>query len=609
MKRLCNFFIEHKAIVLLATALGFFVISPSFLYPLLAGNSYRGVDIGSWVDYSYYLGKGREILEGHSLGNDNLKIGKDASSDPHQVYIEYLFLGPLRLLGLGDVMAFYITQLYYVVAIFGIIGLALLIYFFILYLSGGNKLLAITIALFTIGGYTLVKLYHDPVTMERPDFNMFVRPIIPLYGLLTLFAYLNVLIRSLRSDRWKNVYWSGLLFGTLFYVYPFTWTFAGALTGSLLLVYIVFRKTVQVKKVLAVMAIGLVVGSYTLVRTVTFPYSTMGKQIMYFAIDDTNNHTPYPVSKLSVLVLILLALYAYKNRKDESLPLLLAIVLASWICLNQQVITGQSPQLLHYFWYFTIPTSIVVGSYLAWSLVQSMQLKFVQKYGWIALVALIVVAFFTTARQQYLGTLATFDLRQHAQDYRPIFDVLNRDPKPGVILDSQAFFAKYLIVYTRHDLFWHSQALVFNTPIERIIDALYVYAYLDKETRNDFVARLKRSDYESGPGDYGDDRQYPFIYRFLTSYWSGFSPNAYSFGLAAQNPVVMAKRDEGLSRLFDGYKKVASSQGIMDILKKSEVNYIVWDRNQNPTWDLSFLKGKLQELVVSNGVYLYKVVW
>ena len=406
MKKLFSFFIEHGTIILLAFAMGFLVVSPSFIYPLIAGKSYQGVDIGSWVDYSYYLGKGREILEGHSLGNNNLKIGKDASSDPHQVYIEYLFLGPLRLLGLGDILAPYITQLYYIITVLGIVVLALLIYFFILYLSG-NKLLAITIALFTIGGNTLVKLYHDSITMERPNFNMFIRPIIPLYGLIGLFAYLNVFIRSLKLGTRYNIFLSGILLGSLFYVYPFTWTFALALTGSLLLIYIFFRNPVQAKKVLIIIVIGIIVGLYTLVRTYNFSHSDMGRQIMYFAIDDTNNHTPYPISKLSVLVLILLALYSYKNRKDYSCPLLFAIILASWICLNQQIITGKSPQLLHYFWYFTIPTSIVVGFYLAWSLLQKIQLNFVRKYSWVVLVILIAVAFFTTAKQQYIGTLAT----------------------------------------------------------------------------------------------------------------------------------------------------------------------------------------------------------
>jgi hypothetical protein len=474
----------------------------------------------------------------------------------------------------------------------------------------GDKWLAIAVAFFSIGGHTLLKLTHNAVTMERPDFNMFVRPIIPLYGLLFLFAYLNVLARALKSGGWKNIFCAGISFGALFYVYPFTWTFALALMGSLVLVHVVLRNTAQVKMVLIIMAIGLAVGSYTLMKTYTFPHSVIGRQILYYAIDDTKNHTPAHVSKISLLVLALLAIFAYQNRKNESLPLLLAIILSSWICLNQQVITGQSPQIMHYFWYFTIPTSIVVGFYLAWSLLQNTKLSFVRKYGWIVLVLLIAGAFFTAARQQYLGTLATFELRQYAQSYRTVFDALNRDPKPGVILSSQHFFGQYLIVYTQHDLFWHSQALVFNTPLERITGALYVYMYLDKEARNDFVPRLKRIGTEPEASDYGDNRQYPIIYRFLSGYWSGFSANAYSLGLQAQDSAVLAKRDEGISRLFEGYKKAASNpQGIIDILKSSDVNYIVWDKNKNPTWDLSFLSSLLQEVVVSNGIYLYKIVW
>ncbi|QQG42865.1 MAG: hypothetical protein HYW15_01505 [Candidatus Giovannonibacteria bacterium] len=574
-----GFLKEHRFILISAIFLALAVISPTLLFPLLAGDSYKGINLGEWDDDAAYIAKGREILESHSLGNIFLKIGKNDSSDPHQVYIEYLLLAPVRMLGLSSVAKSHIVALYGFYAFLGVALLILFIYFFVLNLSG-NKLLSAAAALFAVGGHELVKLYHLPVTAVAYNFNIFSRPIMPVYGLLALFIYINLLAKSLRESGWRCVFWAGISFGALFYVYPYTWTFALALTGSLFLIYLFLRDWGQAKKVFYISAIGFAVGSYALVLFLSFISSEIGKQIAGFTT--FISHAPAPFSKLSFLILIMAIIYAYKNRDKKDYPILLAIILASWITLNQQVITGRDPQGVdHYFWYFTIPTSIVAGSYVSWALVWGWERGklILQKYGSALLGIVIIVAFLNTAGQQYARTIVMMGTKEYAQSYRPIIDTLNRDPKPGVILSSELFYGEFFPVYTDHDLFWAMHAFNFATPIERMKDALYLYAYLDKEARGDFAGALYKIDAGGVKKAYG--RHYSSIYTALS-------------------------REKTIDLLSGEYKKIVDNpEGIINILKKAEVNYIVWDKNTNPEWDLSPLANNLQEIAASNNIYLY----
>ncbi|OGF64225.1 hypothetical protein A2661_00575 [Candidatus Giovannonibacteria bacterium RIFCSPHIGHO2_01_FULL_45_24] len=600
-----NFFTEHKFILSSAVGLALLVISPALLFPFMAGDAYKGINIGEWSDDFHYIAKGREILEGHSLGNIFLKIGKNDSSDPHQVYIEYLLLAPVKLLGLSRAAVDYIVPVYTLYAFLGVVLLIFSIYFFILRLSA-HKLLSAAIALFTIGGYSLVKLYHVPITATNPDPNIFSRPIMPVYGLLALFIYINLLARSLKSSERKHVLWSGIAFGALFYVYPYTWTFASALTGSLFLIYLCLRDWESAKKVFWVSAIGLAVGAYTLFKTFSFQYSEIGKQILYYGT--TLNHAPAPFSKILFLVLILSIIFAYRNKWGKNAPLLLSVVLANWIALNQQVITGRVPQLMHYFWYFTIPTSIVVGAYLGWALVCGAERGklMLRKYGTIFLAALIIAAYFNAASRQYQVTLITREAKEYRQNYRPIIDALKSDAEPGVVLASSLPYAMLFPVYTHHDLFWgHATALVYNTPMERITDSLYVYMYLDKDARDNFLGRLRDVDAGYGVGGEWGTSFYPLIYFFVAGFNSGFDYEEYGFRLAKGDPAVIKSRAEMSALLFREYQKVASPEGIAGILKKGEVNYIVWDKNKNPEWDLSPLSENLREVAASNNIYLY----
>jgi len=168
-----------------------------------------------------------------------------------------------------------------------------------------------------------------------------------------------------------------------------------------------------------------------------------------------------------------------------------------------------------------------------------------------------------------------------------------------VVLVSDWFYGKLFVVYTHHDLFWSNQAFVFSVPVQRIVDALLVYAYLNKEARKNLTAYLM------------DDRGWDFIsenYNFLERYWLRLGVVEYQQKTIANDPSVIQKRQEFISSLSSDFKKFADKPDpIKGLLKKYGVNYIVWDKNKNPAWDLSSLTG-LKELVNYNDIHLYQLL-
>ena len=608
VKRLANIINEHRLALVCSLAMAFVIISPSIIVPMLAGDSYKGVNIGHWTDYAVYVGKGREILEGHGLGNPPLKIGKEKLADPHKVYIDYLLLWPWRVLGLAEFAKDNITIIYDLIIFQGVFLLVLSVYFFIYNISDKNKLLSSAIAALMVGGYTLVNLYHKVPSEFDSQYNMFVRPTMPLYGLFMLFVYFNALIISLRSQKRGSTILAAIIFGSLFYVYPYTWSFASVVTGLLFIFYLLLKDKKNVKKIFLVAVLGGIIGLNTLLTTFSFFHSSeAGKQVMYFA--GKISHMPAPFGKLSFLVLILLVIFSYFNKKNKNLPILYAIVLSCWVVMNQQIITGKELEKFHYYLYFVIPMSVVVGGYLAWEmfLIISEKYKAPKKIGTFCLIALIIISFLNAGRQQYRGTVVTMKNRLHAQYYGPIFAALKKDKNSGVVLTSEAFFGKYVNVFTDHDLFWSDTAYVYNTPYQRILDAFYVYSYLDKESRNDFKDQMLEVD-KNSTTLFKRASHFPAIYQYLAGMASkNYGMLEYNAGIRNKDPEVIKKRDENLEVFFNEYLKLTkNSDGIINILKNAEVNYIIWDKNKNPEWDLAVLPN-LEEIVVSGDVYLYKL--
>lgn len=559
LERVTHVIREHRGAFVGALAAASLVFSPLVGFFFLA-DSYQGINAGNFLqDEFHYLAKGREVLDGNGLGNIILREGKDGYN-PEQKYAEYIIL-PLRWLGLSQKLD--IFTVFTVSGFVGVFALVLLIYSLLLQLSR-DKRLALLSALFIVLAYNVVTKYNF-----IDYFNIYGRPVIPLASSLIFFLYLNLLVKSLQSTKRVYAFGASAAFGLSFYIYLFCWSFILVLNGILAALYLLKGERGQFKKVLMISSLGILAGSAELLILYFYAHSDMGRQILSFTGGAFSRELT--LIKISWLALLFfLFYYLPRNRSDENWPLLLALIVAGIVSINQQLITGRQFQSFHYFWNFIIPTISAVGLYMVWSVVVSPALRRALFY------ALLVLIFVNSAAQSYFGVYSTLELKNYAQNYRPVIDYLNTDKNPSVILASDPFYELLFIVYTPHDLFWHGTALTFNTPGSTLRDAFVVYRSLNKNLRTQPIDYAGSSALPDG--------QYKELYVAFKHYIV----------------TILGKDDAAF------YTALAQQEDVADILKRHQVKYIVWDKNRNPEWDLSILTG-LREVLAYRNIYVYTI--
>jgi len=578
---------EHCWIIILSFLLTILIFAPLIAFPYVIKNEYQGININHFgADAHFYFSRAREVLDGHGLGSPWLREGKN-DADTFFSYVDYILLAPIKLLGLEqkvDLVAIY--NIYNFIGVFFII---LMIYFLVYQLSG-KKILSAAAALFVVGGYSII--FHQALFYD--DSNIYSRIIDPYFASLIFFIYLNLLVKASKSAEVKYKIFSALTFGLLFYIYFYAWSFTLALNGSLFLVLLIKKDFASAKKILFISLVGLILGSYTLIGLLSSLGSAYGEQASYFILM-SSGHRPV-FSKIGLITLVLLAIYWYKKRDDQNLPFISAIILAGWIALNQQIITGKMIQYGHYYWYFVVPLSIITGFYLIWSLIKNEKLK---NYLFIFI---IFIVFINTIGGQYKSFFFTLEAKKYEQNFRSLIDYLNYDNQSAVILAVEGANENLFTIYTPHDLFWNSGALFGRISIQRIKDTLFVYSYLNKDVRNNFKEYFNAADNNKSQADF-----YLGLYRGLEGYWSGFSFYEYNEKIKNNDSELSQNRSAIIERLYEEYNDtVLKDNGIEKILKKYGVNYIVWDKNKNPEWDLNALLD-FKPVLSSNNIYLYSL--
>jgi hypothetical protein len=494
---------------------------------------------------------------------------------------------PWRWVGLGQVIN--VVTLYNIYNSIGVFSLFLLIYFFVLRVSG-SRYLALCTAAFIIGGYSIVynkRLFYD-------DFNIYGRATFPYLSSLAFFIYIHVLWKALQTSKKVYLGTASIIFGILFYIYFFTWSFAAAFTALLGFFYFISGKRVEAKRVALVFIIGLTIGSYNLFRLYRHVNSEWGEQFAYFQ-SSSYGHSPV-LSKIGLVAGVLLFFYWRKYKNSPLLPLLFAFVSAGWVALNQQIITGRILQYGHYYWYFIVPLGILVLFYLLWELLA------LERYGrWAAGICLCVVIL-NTVVGQYRSFQAALPNKLYEQRFAPLIAELKKYPT-GVILAGDDPNSNLFTIYTNHDLLYANLDLIGQIPMSRWRDSLYIYLFLNKNSRSDI-----RNYLYAIMNDAGENSMYKQLYKAIEGYASGYDLYTYRDRAVYDKTMIAATREKIitlLDREYEPYKNNPTK--MIALLRSYNVTYIVWDANQYPEWDLSFLEGALINMGVYENVHLYQL--
>lgn len=599
LKKILRILKSHLFVIVGASALALLVGLPIILLPFFAKDQYRGINIahpsGSTIDALTYLSEGKEILEGHSKANIALREGKNgqplAFSD-----VEYVIVAPMRWLGLAEKIE--IVTLYDVYSFVYVVLIVILIYSFLLQLSGSRRFSAVA-ALLVVGGYTII----DSKAFGSAYPNMYLRATQPAINIIALFIYLNLILKFIKTEeggRRLYITLSTLMFGILFYMGFFVWTFAFILTGSLLVAYLLKKDFRIVRGCLLILLGGVLIGAYQLYKMFVFFSSEAGRQTS-FLLSGELSRAPILFRRFSWLVTLIFIIYTVRNKRDKNLFLIFGIILAGWISLNQQVITGMLVHPDHYYQYFIIPLFIALGFYMVWFMVGEKMRK-------IMVIAALLALYLNTAVGQYAHTQETLPRRLYEQNYRPIIDFLNQDKISRVILTAENDFNGLLFnVYTPHDLFWHYEALPMSNPHlwERVNDALCVGWYLEATDNQKIEKEME------GPG--GGTKEISWFSHHLQGTYEAYE--AISMGYkdystyrrAAHDAVFLEKRHALIQRLVSQCQEIVKDDaGLMRLLAKYDVKYMVWDKNTNRDWRRLAIKG-LKEVFSFNNIYVYQI--
>ena len=563
---------EHWLGVCAALVMTLLVSAPLVAFPLYAGAHYKGINIFHFgSDEHIYITRAKEVLEGHGLGQPILKDHKD-EQDPTFSYVERMLLSPFTLTGTAS----YVdpVTVYNIYDFLGVFALILIVYGFVYGLSG-EKPMSIATAMFMVGGYSIV--YNKALFFD--DFNIYLRSNYPYMASVPFFLMCLFLYRAREKRSVKYALAAGLLFAFLFWDYFFGWTFALSFLGALFLAFLVTGEFSSLRYVVITGVTGLVLAIPVLYQYVSYFATDAGSQLSYFLLS-TKGHKPV-FSLIGATAGILLCVYWYLRRNDRAVPFIAALIIAGWVALNQQMLTGRYIQYGHYYWYFIVPSCIVVSLYMVGRLLPL-------KYRPYLAAGLVFIVLLNTCVGQYRSFFVTADEKMRDQDYAPFISKLQMLPKGSVLMENGGLaFPMLVTIYTNDDLHYGGSAQTYNVPISYMKDVLLLHLYLNKNARRQPVAYLREE------LDAKEANEYTNMYQDLEGYYSGTDYYTYHRELLAGTSTIAATREKLFAELGSRYATLFSKGTARDVLLASGTHYILVDRRLVPEWDLSLLGAKL----------------
>ncbi|RJQ34073.1 hypothetical protein C4566_02570 [Candidatus Parcubacteria bacterium] len=557
---------KHYLAFVLAFLIAIFTFVPQIVAIKSIGNDFVGIYPVKSGDELYYAARAQDILDGHNLlSNPYLFEYKDGQ--PMQFWLpDYLLTKPLSWLSL-DVYQGYL--LYDLVLSF---ILALLVYF-VVYKFSKNKILSLISVLFLNVALFLNLFSRTP----SPQFN-FV-----FFLLLTwIFIAIN------QKQKKKYFIWGSLLFGFLFNIYTYFWTFY----FIWLSVFLFFKKC-QDRKFKLKPYLYLFLGALVLAipyfvfwfKSVQLPY--YDESIYRLGMIDSHFPSGFKIFILALLVLSLFV-WVYKRKFvvfSTNSVFLLSGVLAGVIAVNQHLITGKNLEFSSHYWLPSIFTIwllfiYIVNKYLRFSnsnkkrgLVYSLIFLFVFFIGYQPVVAEI-------------KSSATFRPEQIKwQRYAPVFSWLNENTVKDSVVFANEDITLLLPSYTHNNVFYNRHANIHFMPDDDVYRRFLIHNYWHKIDQ-DFI-------YENQTSIWG--------VHYIDEFGHRASKNSLlsKIGISSEDQPLLPP--EKIQEVIDLSKEV-QAKSFSDNISDYKVDYLIWDAEQDIDWDFT---GEL--LYQNNNIFVYKI--
>ncbi|MFA6304881.1 MAG: hypothetical protein WCV73_00135 [Patescibacteria group bacterium] len=554
---LLNVVKKHWLAILIALLLGVLAYLPHYIFVNQSGSDFKGVFKSLIDDDLYYLMRGQDVIDGHAtLANPCWLEHKNGP--PMQFWLpDYLLAKPLAILGIE------INQGYQFYA-FLLAIISFLLVYWIIWRLGQSKKLALAGTLLLLG----VLFFRMLTRVPSPAFNFIFW--------LSLFA---LLLNYLETSKKSWLIWSVINLGLLFYIYPYYWTYY----VIFLVVFMFFGKLLlfdfKIKNYLLVLSGALIIGSGY------FWEMWQSAQLDFYADSMTRlgmlaTHFPSGF-KIVILGLLILSVIIFFVKKKivplNSLSVFLgSAVVACIIAVNQHVITGKNLEFSSHYWPLSAVVFVFTCAYLAKFILDK-----ISKTIWVTtikIILLLVLAVWSISRIVIVvkSTSKPEAIDIYRQNYSSVFNWLKQNAPKETVVYANTDLSVFIPIYTSNNVFYNQTCSLFFVSDAEVQERFAINQYFNPISENDLL-KFERSIWGTRYINYWAHEQSKNKLRKI------FLIPAHDYPRIPETEIVR------IGSLINEVKK----SDFRDVLKKYQVDYLIWDKNKDPHWQLDrydFLK-------------------
>lgn len=560
--------------IVLSVFIGLLIALPPVIFRF--SDNYKGVDMLKHNTEAHYVAQVQEVYDGYSdLGNP---FFADLKEEP------YLFppLSPNIIANFGKLFGISAIEAVMVARFIIITLLAFFIYLFSFSLTNKKYIGLVSAPLIILGSAFLnpshiLNILKPSAWSGAGSFIDYGRPINPQVSSLFFFAYLTFFWRFLQS-REQTYYgiFATVILGLSFYVYLYTWTFIFALNGILFLIYLFNKEKEQAKKVFFVSLGASIMGLPYLLHVFGLRshdwYAESSPRFGFV-------HTRQLNLSRVVLVTFVLFLLTRKWFEKNIRTFFTAFFIAGVVVVNEQVITGLYLFNHHYHWYYNTPLVIIFLVTFAFFLVGKINKdRFAKLVLGIILVAL---AFYNGFLSQYTGYKTALPTVVEEQRYAPFLEWVDQETKVATPFFTSHRMSEFLSAASHGDSYYTGSTVYTLAPNERLLDGYLAYKYLGAIPTSTFAIYAEANRNEIS------DYVFAYQYRFLPDVCLGCFPDS-----------VIENAVEKYTKLTD--------DNFIEFLKRYPVEYLVWDKKDNPEWEIDNRFG-LEKVIEFGDIVVYKL--
>lgn len=538
---------KHFLLIILALIVACFTFGPQVVAIYKMGGGFHGVYPINTADDVYYLARAQEIADGHTfLANPYLYEHKDGL--PMQFWLpDYLLAKPLTWLNIPMPLGFIFYDFFFSIIL-------VILTYTVFYLLTKNKYLSLS-------GTSFLHL-----ALFLSDFARSPSPQLNFIFCLVLFV---LLIQYIRKK--KNVYLilASISFGLLFHIYTYYWTFFVVSIILYLFFYFLFYKKINWPFIFMSSGAFILAIPYFLSSIVAMKLPSYSESIYRLGMIDT--HFP---SGLKIVLLFIVSvisfLFLYKKniiKLNELNIFLFSNIFSAAICVNQHIITGKNLEFSSHYLMITVFSFIFLIVYLLNKCLQKNIFNFSKKSFFISLFIFVVLFAVFKQKNIILNDARANEQEVYWQNYQDIFSWLNNNTAKESVVYANNDLSQLIPIYTSNNVFYARPANFHFLSEKEIYDRFIINNYFEELTE-DFISKNMR-----------------FIWgaHYINNYNHLISQNKFRkiFGLKQRKLELMP---DLVYSNFLLYREELLKKDFESLINKYKTDYIIWDKNLNPSW-------------------------